>query len=511
MATTESNQSGEGSIFRTGQNCWKLERAEKFSLIVDAADYFRVLRDVLVDSKREVLLIGWDFDFEIEMLPGDSDDAGNAPDGLPNQLGPFIEAVVDQAPELHIYMLKWNGAALVAPGRLVPSLAMYVFGNDRIHFAFDGHHPFGACHHQKIVVADGSLAFCGGIDVTEERWDTSAHLPDDPRRKRKDGSLSEPWHDVTTVTTGPVAAALGDLSRIRWQRATGETLDKPENMSDLAWPAALHIDGRQIEVAIARTEPPYNGAPLVHEIEQLALDSIKAAKQAIYIESQYFAAEKICAALESRLSAPDGPEVVVINPDSAPSPLEDDAMHVLRCRIIKRLQEADHDDRFRIYHPVNEAGAPIYVHAKVMIVDDQILRVGSSNMNDRSMGFDTECDIALDSACDLVTTFRARLLGEHLDVPTETFNEVLEQEGSLISAIEKLNSADGRRLCAIERKAKGARGARGEFLADTRLLDPRYSPGQETSAGQGLRPRHVTLALGGVLMAALAWGAVTLL
>lgn len=504
MTVDESNESGASSVFRIGHNCWKLERADRLSLIVDAADYFRILREVLIKSKREVLLIGWDFDFEIDMLPGESDGEGNAPDGFPNQLGPFIEAVVDQAPELQIYMLKWNGAVLVAPGRLGPSLAMYVFGNDRIHFALDGHHPFGACHHQKIVVADGSLAFCGGIDVTEDRWDTSEHRSNDPRRMRKDGSISEPWHDATTVTTGPVAAALGDLSRTRWRRATGEILEKPENPPAPAWPEALRIDGNEIDVAIARTEPPYDDEPLINEIEELTLDSIEAAKHSIYIESQYFAAEKVSAALERQLSAPDGPEVVVINPESAPSPLEDDAMHVLRDRLISNLQDADQHGRFRLYHPVNEAGEPIYVHAKVMIVDDQVLRLGSSNMNDRSMGFDTECDIALDGPNSLVETFRARLLGEHLGVSAETFEEAVQKQGALIPAIETLNSAEGRRLCKIDREVGGIRG---EFLADTRLLDPRFRPGQTYSAGQGVRPRHIALALGGVAVAALAWAA----
>ncbi|MFX0540472.1 phospholipase D-like domain-containing protein [Roseovarius sp. S4756] len=502
MNSANVEQKRIGSVFRPGQNCWRVAEAERIALIVDAADYFRALRKVFLAAQQEILLIGWDFDFEIEMLPGESDSEGNAPDGFPNQLGAFLEAVVDRSPDLHVYILKWNGAVLVAPGRVVPSVALSVFGSDRIHFALDGHHPFGACHHQKIVVADDSIAFCGGIDATEDRWDTSEHLPDDPRRVRKDGSPSEPWHDATSALTGAVATSLAELSRNRWHRATGETLERPEGAATDIWPDGLDIDARGVEVAISRTEPPYDGEALINEIERLYLSGIEAATKAIYIESQYFACESIHAALRKRLSEPDGPEVVVVNPKFAESQLEDDAMHVLRGRMIEELRDADHEDRFRIYYPVTTEGQPIYVHAKVMIVDAAILRLGSSNLNDRSMGFDTECDVTIEGPEDLIDGFRTRLVAEHLGVPSKVMQDALREEGSLIAAIEWLNASEGRRLCRIESRPEGALGG---FLADTRLLDPRYRPGQASTAGEGMRPRHMALIAGGAVLASLGW------
>lgn len=489
-------------IFQPGENCWRVARVDKMALIVDAADYFRILRKVFVAAKRELLLIGWDFDLEIEMLPGESDSGGLAPDGLPNQLGAFLETVVERAPDLHVYLLKWNGAVLAAPGRLLPSLALSVLGSDRIHFALDGHHPFGACHHQKIVVADDTLAFCGGIDATEDRWDTSEHLPDDPRRVRKDGTPSEPWHDATSALSGPVASALAELSRKRWHRATGETLERPQDTIMAPWPDGLDVDAADAEVAIARTEPPFDGAPLINEIERLYVDGIWAAKHIIYIESQYFAAETVCAALEARLAEQDGPEIVVINPKAAQSQLEDDAMHVLRERMIERLKGADRQDRFRIYYPVTTTGQPIYVHAKIMIVDACMLRLGSSNLNDRSMGFDTECDVAIEGPEALITGFRARLLSEHLGVSPEAFADALQEEGLLIPTVERLNRPDGKGLRKISRDTETVIGG---VLADTRLLDPRYHSGEQTSAGEGLRPRHLAVILGGALLGWLAW------
>lgn len=502
-AQNEAPTSGlSASIFQPRKNCWRVARADQMALIVDAADYFRVLRKVFVGAKRELLLIGWDFDFELEMLPGESDSEGRAPDGLPNQLGAFVEAVVERSPDLHVYLLKWNGAILAAPGRMLPALALSFLGSDRIHFALDGHHPFGACHHQKIVVADDTLAFCGGIDATEDRWDTSEHLPDDPRRVRKDGTPSEPWHDATSALSGPAASALAELSRERWHRATGETLERAANIPPSEWPDGLDVDATNTKVAIARTEPPFGDAPLINEIERLYIDAIRAATDIIYIESQYFAAQSVCEALEERLKEPDGPEIVVINPKSALSQLEDDAMHVLREKIIERLKDADHQDRFRIYYPVTTAGDPIYVHAKIMIVDSRLLRLGSSNINDRSMGFDTECDVAIEGPAALIEKFRTRLLSEHLGVSPNAFDEAFEDEGLLIPTIERLNQPDGRGLRKISRETETVIGS---FLANTRLLDPRYYPGQQTSAGKGLRPRHVAVFIGGALLGWLAW------
>ena len=497
---------GKTSLFEPGRNCWRVERAERLGLVVDAAEYFSLLRETLMEARREVMLIGWDFDFEIEMIPGESDEEGRAPDGLPNALGDFLEEIVARTPELELYILKWNGAVMMAPGRLLPTLALRIWGDERIHFALDGHHPLGACHHQKIVVVDDALAFCGGIDATEDRWDTSDHAPGDPRRVRKDGSPSEPWHDATAALTGPVAKALGELSRLRWRRATGEELERPDGAGEAYWPDRLRVAARDVEVAIARTEPPYDGEPMADEIEVLTLDAIAAARHVVYLESQYFAAESVCEAIERRLREPDGPEVVIVNPRSALSTFEDMAIHPLRGRMIERLRAADPGGRFRIWHPVNEAGEPIYVHAKVLTVDERLLKIGSSNIDDRSMAFDTECDVAFEgrdeASREAVARFRLRLLGEHLGVEPEAVGEAWREAGSLVGAIEALNPDDGRGLRAIERTPEGPIE---RVLADTRLMDPRFHRGEPTMSGRGPHPRHFALGAAVLGIALAAW------
>jgi phospholipase D1/2 len=200
------------------------------------------------------------------------------------------------------------------------------------------------------------------------------------------------------------------------------------------WPGGLEVALRDVDVAIARTEPPYDGTSLVNEIERLYLDGIAAARETIYLESQYFAAESLCDAIEARLREPGGPEIVVLNPEAALAEFEDSAMHPIRGRMIERLRAADAEDRFRIWHPVNAAGEPIYVHAKVMVIDDLLLRIGSSNLNDRSMGFDTECDIAIEgveeTTREAILSFRHRLVAEHLGTTPDAVAEAWAARGT---------------------------------------------------------------------------------
>ena len=198
--------------FQPGRNCWRVEPADRLSVIIDGKAYFRALREALLKAERMVMMIGWDFDFEIEMLPGESDAEGLAPDGFPNRVGLFLDALVDRREGLDIYLLKWSGGALIAPGGLLPALQIKLMSPEQIHLAFDGRHPIGACHHQKIVVIDDSLAFCGGIDMTDGRWDDRDHRDDNPLRCLKNGDCAQPWHDAAAVMSGAIAARLSAVT-----------------------------------------------------------------------------------------------------------------------------------------------------------------------------------------------------------------------------------------------------------------------------------------------------------
>ncbi len=257
-------------------------------------------------------------------------------------------------------------------------------------------HPAGCSHHQKIVVIDDSFAICGGIDMTGDRWDRPAHEDGDPDRVRPNGKPYGPWHDATMAVQGELATALGELARERWKRATGETLLATRRDGAL-WPDGLEPHFRDVELAVARTSPCFRNYQEVREIEALFLDMIGRARRFIYAENQYFASPRIAAAVRSRIMDDDKFEFVLVNPVRADGWLEQVAMDATRVRLGEVIGNSDPDDRFRIYTPVTKGGDDIYVHAKVLIVDDELLKVGSANMNNRSLGLDSECDLALDA------------------------------------------------------------------------------------------------------------------
>jgi phosphatidylserine/phosphatidylglycerophosphate/cardiolipin synthase-like enzyme len=453
-------------IFQTGSNCWRIEPASRISVIVDAADYFRIARDAMLEAREQILLVGWDVDPRILLDP-------DAPDGdSPNRLARFIPWLARRRPDLRINLLIWNMGFLKM---LTRGLSIFTIAHWRlarhVSIRFDSSHPIGATHHQKILVIDDSLALCGGIDMTSDRWDTPEHRDNDPRRRLPGGKPYMPWHDTAGLIEGDAAAALGELARERWRRATGQELPRPARHTAL-WPARIEPMFRDRPVAIARTTPKQEGIDEVREIEQLYVDMIASARRFIYADNQYFASRRIAEALARRLVERNGPEIVIVNPISANGWVQEAAMGSARAALFYALADLDRHDRFQIYTPVTRGGQPIYVHAKLMIVDDRLLRVGSSNFNNRSMGLDSECDIALASETDgpdpEISRLRERLMAEHLGTTPEIVREAFERTGSLIGTVEGLRG-EGKTLVEFE---PGEWGDASLAIGSSGLLDP---------------------------------------
>ena len=470
-----------------GRNCWRIERAGKALVIVDAADYFRIARQAMMAARHQILLIGWDFDARIALLRDEED-------GAPPQVGDFIDWLVDRNPALEVRILRWDLGALksLLRGKTLLTVLRW-WRRRRVHIKLDGHHPAGASHHQKIVVIDDCLAFCGGIDMTDKRWDTRDHADAEPRRTDASGKPYGPWHDATTLLSGPAAKALGELSRERWRRAGGDPIAAPPGTS-ACWPDGLDSDFTDVAIAISRTFPEMLDMAPIHEIEALYIDLIARAERWIYAESQYFASRKVAEALARRLDEPGGPEIVIVNPITAEGWLEPLAMDTARARLVTALRARDTHGRLRIYHPVTAQGEQIYVHAKVTVIDDAVLRVGSSNFNNRSMGLDTECDVTIDAtlpgnaaAAERIAGIRNGLIAEHLGVEPETVAAAISNNDSLIAAIENLRRP-GRTL--IDYVAPDL-GEVEKWLADNEVLDPEQGDDAFESIGKRGLLRHL--------------------
>lgn len=445
-----SGSAGSERLLVEGRTCWRVEPARRVACLVDGEAYFEAVADAIARARRQILMIGWDFHSRVRLR------RTAEPDGLPDELAARLDAVVERREDLHVHLLGWDFAMLYAFER--EALPLYRLGlrtRPRVHFRLDGRHPVGASHHQKLVVVDDALAFVGGFDLTSNRWDTREHRPGDDRRVDPGFAEYGPFHDVQLAVDGEVARALGDLARARWRRATGQRLDPPDTRHD-PWPTTLEADFVDVEVGIARTDPNEDGAHEdethggggIREVEALHLESIRTARQTIYIENQYLTSTRIGEALAERLGEADGPEILIVAPYRCSGWLEETTMGTLRARLLARLQEADRFDRLRVFHPVlpEPAGVTLNVHAKVMVVDDRLLRVGSANLANRSMGFDSECDLAIEAGDDrtreAITRFRNDLLAEHLGVPIARVAEAISDRGSLRAAVEALRGGE---------------------------------------------------------------------
>ncbi|MGR8979197.1 MAG: VTT domain-containing protein [Gammaproteobacteria bacterium] len=426
---------------------------------------------------------------------------------------------------LRIYLLGWDFAMIYAMEReFFPRYKLKWTTHKRVQFCLDGEHPLGASQHQKIVVIDDAVAFSGGFDLSKWRWDTSEHRPDNILRTGPDGEHYNPFHDVQMVVDGQAAKALGELANERWERACGEKpiIDDQAEIVD-PWPMSVQPDFEEVRIAISRTFPAYKNYREVREVEQLYLDSIAAAENYIYIENQYLSSYRLGNALTSRLQQTEGPEVAIVQPKKTGGWLEQHTMDVLRGRIMHSLKEADLHSRLRIYYPRLSINPEInlMVHAKIMIIDDCFVRIGSSNLSNRSLGLDSECDMAISTKqgskeAAAISAFRNRLIAEHLGVRSDDVAQTFIQRGSLIEAIESLRKGE-RTLVPLDGDIPKEIDI---WVPESELLDPEkpiepeelfdyfIDPEQQLSFSRRLL--NITLMITGLLsfMALLRWTSV---
>lgn len=441
-----------GQIAIPGHNCWRRVHASRAAFLIDASAYFAAFAQAVEQAQRSIFIVAWDLHSRTRLRP-------DRPPGMyPDELGPFLDTLVRARPDLRVYLLNWDSNLVYAFEREPLSIVQLGWKTHRrLQFRLDSNHPVSAALHQKIVVVDDAIAFSGGLDLTIRRWDTPEHLVEHPGRVDHRGVPYPPFHDIQLLVDGSAAKALAELVRERWFRRTEERIP-PTPVDTDPWPSEVTPDVTDVDVAIARTEPAYAGRPEVREVEALYVEAIAAAQRHIYIENQYFTSRRIANALGDRLREENGPEVLIVGPAKCTGWLEQQTVGILRNRFVRRLQEHDQFGRLRFVYPVlhGVTPCPVFIHSKICIVDDTFARVGSANLTNRSLGLDTECDLALESDGNprieaAIAHFRNRLLSEHLGVLPERVEEVVEAQGSLLAAVDALRES-GRGFARIEAK-----------------------------------------------------------
>src|SRR4030095_15539090 len=201
------------SIFEEGRNCRRVGQAQRIALVIDGDDYFKMFMAAAERARQSIIIVAWDFNSNCSL---DNECGSNNPRA---KLGEFLNHLARRRRGLHIHVLDWDFPMIYAKDREAPVKVRLGWGwkpHGRVHLEFDNTHPPGGSHHQKIVVIDDALAFCGGLDLTCQRWDTSEHAPGNPRRVVEDHPYP-PFHDLMVAVDGDAAREFGRIVRERWR------------------------------------------------------------------------------------------------------------------------------------------------------------------------------------------------------------------------------------------------------------------------------------------------------
>nr|WP_281502906.1 VTT domain-containing protein [Ancylobacter crimeensis] len=497
-------------LLEPGRNVWRAAMARRAAALIDGGSYFGALRAAMLKVEHSIHIVGWDLDSRTRLVGC----SGSAEDGLPETLGAFLSALVKRRPKLRIRLLLWDYSMVFALQReLAPVYSFLWRTPEQIEICLDDVLPVGASHHQKMVIIDERLAFTGGLDLTSRRWDRCEHRVNDPRRADPAGALYPPFHDVQAVVDGEAAAALGEIVRLRWRRAACETLPvrTPARRGPAVdlWPDGVEPDLTDVAVGIARTMPRFAGEAAVDEVHHLFADMVGAAERLVYIENQFVTHAATAERLAARMRERAALEALIVCPRSYDGWLERRVMVAGRLRFMNILEDAGVAERVRLLYPqsrADDAAVPVMVHAKVLAVDDALLRIGSANLCNRSMGLDSECDIVFAApdgpAGDVsragIAAIRDRLIGEHSGIDPARIGAHLSSGRPLLPLIDA-EPGERRRLLAVEDAISGI--APTEAALDA-VADP-IEPFDEDEAQADARnaPRSRRIGLGAVLKA----------
>jgi phosphatidylserine/phosphatidylglycerophosphate/cardiolipin synthase-like enzyme len=362
-------------------------------LLIDGANFLPRLAEELGRAKSEVRIAGWYLSTELALVR----EGGRVV---------LLDLLEELAQRVDVRMLLWAGAPLplFRPSRRDVRRLAERLRHVGVKVGLDAKERPLHCHHEKLVVVDGRLATVGGIDLTTfsgDRYDSTEH----PLRP------AVGWHDAAAIVRGPVVADVAEHFRFRWRETTGEDLSEP-GVPD---PAGEH----DLQFVQTIPEKVYEAHPRGEfRILQSYLRALRSAERLVYLESQFLWSPELVEVLAAKLrdSPSDEFRVVVVMPAHPDSGNDDSHGQV------GVLVEADAGaGRFlacALYARAASRKEPIYVHAKIGIVDDRWLTIGSANLNEHSLFNDTEVNLV---SCEpgLAKATRTRLWAEHLELPLE--------------------------------------------------------------------------------------------
>jgi phosphatidylserine/phosphatidylglycerophosphate/cardiolipin synthase-like enzyme len=330
----------------------------------------------------------------------------------------------------------------------------------------------------------------GGLDISSGRWDDRRHLSVNSERVDSNKKPYEPYHDMQAFLSGPVCLQLSRLFQERWKNAGGGDLIVPEvekGEDQITVNDMLPIETSRVALSrtYARTIVPETKP--VREIRNLFRDAILSAENLVYIENQYFSSQVIFQALIQRMNNENLPKIniVLILPKKPHAFVEEISLGIIQAKVLHALKETarlkGHD--LGIYYTLSGKGTHddpgTYIHAKLAIIDDMFLSVGSANMTNRSMGLDTELNASCEETDDngnltrSVQKIRVSLLMEHTGLKDEEYQNKLQDARGLVSYLESLAERKVSRIRKHSLETMFGNGnSIGKLDLDIDLLDP---------------------------------------
>jgi phosphatidylserine/phosphatidylglycerophosphate/cardiolipin synthase-like enzyme len=285
---------------------------------------------------------------------------------------------------------------------------------------------FSSAHHEKIIVIDNKIGFCGGFDLSRGKWDTSKHDYHDPQRAPD----SEPWHDCHAMMKGPIVWDLAYHFDQRWAyfEVKDEKRIRGMNLKPANFPLEAVNGGTRI-VALRTWE----GEDKDGGILAWYTNTIRKAKNSIYIENQFpFQNEFITRILCKRLQEQKNLKVIIVGPmePNLPGLIGSILSKTSVNDVNKHLQwirdAGDLGRRVGTYSLVcqdkkTKSLRQIYVHSKLLIVDDKWITIGSANIDKNGFKDSTEVNVGITSSS-LAKQLRKRLWAEHTGLRENTMN-----------------------------------------------------------------------------------------
>ncbi len=441
---------------------WKPGLAASWEELWDASEYFNRVSALLEDARRWVLIVGWQLDSRLLLSRNGRADAPL--ETLRNK----VLRLCSERPHLHFYLLLWDHPTLYIPQREWLQTRVWEELHPRVHLVFDSRHPFGASHHEKLVEVDGRVTLTGSVDLCAERWDTPRHPPHDSRRSLdRRGEEYGPYHELAVQVTGPICRLLRQHIRHRWRRLSTIPLpDAPARRRQ-----SNHGEGAYHRVWISRTRSAVDAGeshqPIVREVEFLFRELILEARHELWLEGQYFWSRHVQRALLERIErtglvgrADEELSITILITDLShlkflPARMAWHQAHLLAEleRAVRRRNSSMNGGRvsLRVFRPMS-AHRPVYVHSKLLLVDDRFASIGSANFSARALRMDSE----------LTLTFEARTSAERAHL--RRLRRQVEQHWAPVSLVAVHSEAE--EFCARRRAPILSR------LAWRRLLDP---------------------------------------